>query len=202
MNAAYERMKMVDRPRWAYARTLRDVGELTALWLEGELASQPGYMANCGPDLETRDLIPVLAALNRAGWVTDVSQPGWGPGAGYDGETWAQRAGVSGFVERGLADQVEAAAKAAGLLMVRHNRPGRWRDGVTVTTRAGQPYTGFGARWSRRELNFRYAACGDQALAQIHAAVQLTVIDPQWGVSERLWTLLNYVIQEDSAHVS
>lgn len=183
-------MEKADRLRWAYARTLRDVGELTALWLESELASQPGYMANCGPDPETRELIPVLAALNRAGWVTDVSQPGEEPQIGYDGETWAQRAGVSGFVERGLADQVEAAARAAGLLVVRHNRPGRRRDGVTVTTRAGRPYTGFGARWSRRALNDRYAECGGPALVQIQAAVQLTVVDPQWGRNDVLWPLL------------
>lgn len=185
-------MKKADRLRWAAARTLRDVGELTALWLEGELASQPGYMANRGPDPETRELVPVLAALNRAGWVTDVSQPGEEPQIGYDGATWAQRAGVSGFAEPGLADWIEAAARAFGLLVLRHNGVS-WRDRrafVPVTIRDGWPVTGFGGRWSRRALNFRYAECGDAAVAQLRAAVQLTVVDPRWGPNDVLWPLL------------
>lgn len=183
-------MRKADRLRWAYTRTLGDVGELTALWLEGDLASQPGYLPNCGPDLETRELIPTLAALNRAGWLTDVSQPGEEPQVGYDGEVWAQRAGVGGFVERGLADRVESAALAAGLLVVRHDGAGRRRGGVTVTTRAGRPYTEFGARWSRRALVNQYAECGGPAITRIQAAVQLTVVDPQWGRNDVLWPLL------------
>jgi hypothetical protein len=108
-------MKRADRRRWQAACTLAELGELTALWLEGRLASQPGYQPNHGPNEETRDLVPVLAELNRAGWLTDVSQPGWGPGAGYDGATWCQRAGLGGFAEPDLADRISAAATAAGL---------------------------------------------------------------------------------------
>ena len=43
-------MNRADRKLWAAARTLADLGELTARWLEGRIASQPGYAANYGPD--------------------------------------------------------------------------------------------------------------------------------------------------------
>ncbi|WP_157881130.1 DUF6919 domain-containing protein [Streptomyces griseoruber] len=69
-------MSWSDRRRWRSAHTVADLGELMALWLEGELRSWPGYMPGCGPDEETTHLIPSLAALNRAGFLTIASQPG------------------------------------------------------------------------------------------------------------------------------
>ncbi|GGZ19658.1 DUF6919 domain-containing protein [Streptomyces nitrosporeus] len=35
-------MSRADRRRWRSARTVADLGELMALWLEGEIASRPG----------------------------------------------------------------------------------------------------------------------------------------------------------------
>jgi hypothetical protein len=61
---------------WRAARTLPDLGNATADWLEGKTASQPGYAPGHGPDTETTGLIPGLAAANRAGFVTRQSQPG------------------------------------------------------------------------------------------------------------------------------
>jgi len=55
---------------WSSARTLTDLGELTAQWLEGSLATLAGGAYRGGPDEETGPLVPVLAALNRAGYVT------------------------------------------------------------------------------------------------------------------------------------
>ncbi len=68
-------MSAADRRAWEAARTLDDLGELTARWLEGTIASQPGYEPGCGPDPETAALIPVVARCNRAGYVTCGSQP-------------------------------------------------------------------------------------------------------------------------------
>ena len=51
-------MNRSDRKLWAQTRTLADLGELTAQWLEGRIASVPGY---CGsPADETASLAPVL----------------------------------------------------------------------------------------------------------------------------------------------
>jgi len=63
-------MRRSDRRRWKAAGSLADLGELMALWLEGKVASWPGYAPNYGPDDETKDLVPTLAACNRAGYVT------------------------------------------------------------------------------------------------------------------------------------
>jgi hypothetical protein len=69
-------MRPRNRRQWRAAKTVADIGKLTAAWLEGRLPSQPGYEANCGPDEDTRELVPVLAALNRAGYATSSYNPG------------------------------------------------------------------------------------------------------------------------------
>ncbi|ASR39866.1 hypothetical protein BAY61_31770 (plasmid) [Prauserella marina] len=68
-------MSRADAERWYAARSLTDLGQLTAAWLEGELESQPGYVPGNGPDEETNELVPILAAVNRAGYLTMCSQP-------------------------------------------------------------------------------------------------------------------------------
>ncbi|MEU7378150.1 DUF6919 domain-containing protein [Streptomyces albidoflavus] len=61
------RMSRADSRRWHAARTVADLGTLTALWLEGGFGSRPGYEPHWGPDEETTTLIPTLAALCRTG---------------------------------------------------------------------------------------------------------------------------------------
>src|SRR5690242_11209625 len=80
-----------DRARWHAARTLADLGELTAQWFEGRLRWSPAYPE---PEPETRPLVPVLAAANRAGFVTAHSQPA----EPRDEHGCAQRAAVSGYL--------------------------------------------------------------------------------------------------------
>ena len=64
-----------DAHLWEAARTLDEMGELTARWLEGTVAFCPSQPCE-GPDWETTDLVPVLAGFNRSGLVTTGSQPG------------------------------------------------------------------------------------------------------------------------------
>ena len=90
-----------DRVTWARARTLQDVADRTAQWLEGKLGSQPNYQPNCGPDDETAQLIPTLARANRAGYLTTCSQPGHAATPGFDHALWRQRPAVDGFVHPG-----------------------------------------------------------------------------------------------------
>ncbi|MFI5068205.1 MAG: DUF6919 domain-containing protein, partial [Streptosporangiales bacterium] len=113
-------MNRADRKRWASARTLADLGALAALWLEEGIMSQPGYAAGCGPDEETRPLVPVLAACNRAGFVTNCSQPGyWGDG------TWDQRAAVEGFATPEVLGRILRETDGTGLI-VTAQRASRW----------------------------------------------------------------------------
>ena len=116
---ATDAMSRADRRAWEAARTLADLGELTAQWLEGTIASQPAYTPGCGPDPETAPLIPVLACCNRAGYVTNCSQPGE-TGTGFDGAAWEQRAAVEGFASPAVAGRIWEAAEPAGLTVIAH----------------------------------------------------------------------------------
>ena len=183
-------MNRTDRRRWASARTLADLGELTAQWLEGSIASQPGYAPGCGPDPETADLIPVLAACNRAGFVTDSSQPGAvGPG-------WDQRAAAEGFASPQDAERLRAVAQDAGLL-VRVQQPTRWRYSrawaFPVTTSGTRYVTCFAVRLPRRHIrdaHLGYGICHPDAVGAICRARQVAVIDRDWGRNDRLWPAL------------
>jgi len=180
-----------DRQRWASARTLADLGNLTALWLEGEIASQPAYAAGCGPAPETERLIPVLAACNRAGFVTNCSQPGyWGDG------TWDQRAAVEGSATPEVLGRILRETDGTGLI-VTAQRASRWCTGYSrayvVTWCQGRAYTSFGARLSRRHIrdpHVGYGICHPAAVSALCSALQVTVIDPQWGRNDLLWPAL------------
>jgi hypothetical protein len=181
---------------WHSARTLRDLGQLTGRWLEGRLADIPGYAAS--PAAETLPLVPVLAVVNRAGYVTNGSQPGTA-GPGFDGARWEQRAAVEGFADPALTARIVDAAWRNGLAVIAHDpaRLPRWRFGhdreLPVTRRNGEVVTWFGAHLPRRDLRddwTGYRICHPDAIAALCGAWQVTVIDPQWGRSGLLWRVL------------
>jgi hypothetical protein len=196
-------MNRSDREAWQSARTLADLGELTAQWIEGTIGEQPGY---CGPtDIETPEMARVLTALNRAGYMTTQSQAGV-TGPGYDGAGWEQRAAVEGFASPIAAYLLMDAAEKAGLWFTGHDprKLPRWRirtgGAVVITTRAGEPYTQFGVQFSRRFLRGTYAGvCDPLAVAAVCSAWQVTVIDPEWGRPGLLWrTLRNAITGKES----
>ncbi|MEW2578372.1 DUF6919 domain-containing protein [Streptomyces syringium] len=189
-------MSRADRRRWEGARTLPDLGELMALWLEGSLLSRPGpdFTGAIQPDPETTRLVPVLAGLNRAGFLTDDSQPGE-IGPGFDGLTWEQRAWVDGFVaDAGLASRICEVGERAGLRVVVHVR-GRQtllvpRGGEVVTRRGGGDYTRAGIRMPDDHLAQVFEGCHPDAVRAVCEARQVTVFDPVWGRNDVLWPTL------------
>ena len=193
-------MNRYNRNLWATARTLADLGELTARWLEGEIAEQPGY---CGPsDIEDPALVPLLARLNRAGFMTAGSQIGES-GPGYDGAHYEQRATLEGFASREMATLLVLAANMAGLTVVAHDPAvlPRWRyrygRSVTVTTREGHHVTGFGIHIPRRHINdahIGWGICSREARKALCSAWQVTIIDPEWGRPGLLWDALASVL--------
>jgi len=190
-----------DLAAWQSARTLDDVGELTARWVEGDLASQPGY---CGPcDIEDPALVPLLAALNRAGFVTTGSQTGES-GPGYDGAHWQQRAAVEGFAGERTALALIRAAAAGGLISVSYppSTLPRWRyhysRSVTITMREDRKITGFGVQLPRRHIRdswIGYGICHPDAVNALCSAWQVTVIDPEWGRPDMLWRALEQAVR-------
>lgn len=184
-----------DRARWLDANTLLDLGELTAEWLEGDLKSQPGYMAGCGPDDETQPLITVLAQVNRVGFLTDASRPGFAAREGFDGAVWAQRPAVHGFLEESRAVTLAILARQAGFEVMLHatgvRRDRGRRRSVPVTTRDGVTFTGFGALRRRRDIRSQYGdLCHPTAVAAITSAAQIAIVDPNYADGSALWTLL------------
>jgi hypothetical protein len=201
-----EGMSAADWRAWESARTLADLGELTARWLEGDLASRPGYLPGAGPDDETRPLVGVLASCNRAGYVTHGSQPGV-VGVGEDSTRWAQRAGVQGFASPEVADRIYDVAGQAGLTVILHAPAAlprfrtRYGQVVPVTVHEARPCTWFGAHLSRRHLRDAwtgYGICHPHAVEALCAAWQVTVIDPDWGHNDRLWTVLRAALAADT----
>ena len=181
------------RKRWAEARTLPELADLMALWLEGELPLWPGY--GDGAADETTELIPVLARANRAGFLTDQSQPGV-DGPGFDGLRWQQRAAVSGFVgDEQLLARIRRVGEAAGVtVLISHPWLLPQGRGITATLRGGQPYTTFGEYMPPRVLRQIWTGISRQAIAEVADAWQVTVIDPEYGRNDRLWMALEEAI--------
>ena len=186
-----------DRPAWREARILADLGELTAQWLEGRIASVPGCYGP--PDIEDPALIPLLAALNRAGFVTTASQAGTsGPGSG--GARWQQRAAVEAFTaDPGLIQRIRQGIRDYGLYVVVHDpftmpRRAAYRGmELPVTLRDGEECAWFGRQLSRRDIrSWRagWGVCRRSARDALCNAWQVTVIDTEWGRPDVLWRVL------------
>lgn len=185
-------MSLRDRHRWRSARTIADAGTLMALWLEGEIASRPGYQPRSGPDEETELLVPTLAAACRAGYVTTCSQPGWS-GRGYDGEHWEQRAAVEGLVaDPTLAGRLTTTARAAGLIAVTRTMDSRGpARPVPVTTRAGHPVTCVGVQLDHEDLRTEWAGVGPELHDAVVRATRVSIVADEYGPDgEQLWPLL------------
>jgi hypothetical protein len=184
---------------WENAWTLADLGEVTARWLEGRVDAHPGYGGD--PDDETTELVPVLAAINRAGFVTDSSQPGE---TGADGPygAWWQRAAVDGFCDAEAFFALADLAHAAGLeVRVRAMPPRRrirlpfWQlrrePGIPVSWSAGcGVMTDFGTPMLWEDICTSFWVCSDGALERLAEAWQVTLVDPCWGRNDRLWPVL------------
>jgi hypothetical protein len=190
-------MTRTDRGRWRAARSISDLGHLTALWLEGEVASHPSCaMPNYGPDEETAHLVPVLAAANRAGYLTDNSQPGLIE-RGRDGDLWEQRAAVTGWIDRNsqqLVRRITTAARDAGLLVC-VDHPG---SDIPVTKVDGQDYTVFGAVLPEYLPVLWPARLIDRGLfTTLTNATAVTVVDPRYGRDSLLWPVLAEAVGYD-----
>jgi hypothetical protein len=175
---------------WRRARSLADLADLTRRWLLGdpEVPYHPNGYDELDP--ESEPIRGHLAALNRAGFLTECSQPALPPTTGWDGATYEQRAAVQGFTDRETADRIEAICREEGLTCIRHSGAGRRIDYSTAqdcTWRDGRPVRDFGARLGRREVRLCMSGHGERELRN---AEQITVIDPDPQPSDRLFTIL------------
>ncbi|MFV8127518.1 DUF6919 domain-containing protein [Streptomyces syringium] len=193
-------MSRSDRRRWRAADTLAELGELMALWLEGEIASRPGYQPCYGPGEELAGLVPTLAACSRAGFVVLDGQDGV-EGDAWDGAPWNQRAAVQGFIDdEALLHRVLDAARSAGLQSIVHGPGFTDLAGPTiVTTWDGQDYTAFGEKIRPGYLRRIFEGCNRRALRAVVGAWQVTLVDPVWGRDDVLWPALDAALGRSAA---
>lgn len=182
-------MNHADRKRWAAARTLADVGAITAQWLEGELEETPSHLGP--PDPETIPYIAPLAAVNRAGFVTDNSQAANEP---HEAALWGPcNAYVSGFVAEADFVRLFAITGPAGLLLTSCCRGRR---------HSGHRWSPWWLRWAlpcpRQDLDDFYAGRCPLAADEVCAAWHVTIEDPQDGRNDRLWPALTAYAAERS----
>lgn len=175
---------------WRDARSIADLGQAMALWMEGRGPDWPGYFGPFGQEEENgaRHLIPTLAAANRAGFVTTGSQPAY-DGIGSDGSHWRQRAHVDGVVHKHspLLGRLTA-LEGQGFGVFR----GWPKQAIAVTDRDGEPQTGFGGfRLGRDHAAREWHGIGRHALRELkEQGVRLHIVDPTWGRDDRLWPAL------------
>ncbi|WP_405941599.1 DUF6919 domain-containing protein [Streptomyces sp. NBC_00207] len=179
---------------WRDARSIGDLGQAMALWMEGRGPDWPGYFGPFGQEEENgaRHLIPTLAAANRAGFVTTGSQPAYDNVSG--GAHWRQKAHVDGIVhDRSPLLHRLTALERQGFLVVR-GWPMRY---VAVTDRDGEPVTGFGGfRLGRNQAAREWHGIGRHALREVKdRSVRLNIVDPVWGRDDRLWPALANAIR-------
>ncbi|WP_422938601.1 DUF6919 domain-containing protein [Streptomyces rimosus] len=106
-------MNRADRARWRSARTLADLGRLTADWWEGSVRSLPGHRASHRPHPSLAAHVPVLAAANRAGFLVAAAQ------TGLDTARVRRKTAVQGFAtDPALIQRLVGAAEKAGLGLV------------------------------------------------------------------------------------
>lgn len=179
-------MRAGDWERWAACRTMEDLASMTVAWLHGEVRETPDNLAP--PSAETIELIPALTAANRAGYLTECSQPG--RPLAEDGN--GQRAAVSGYATDATFEALTVLARDAGLA-ISANRASVKRTRYTcrtlVTLRDGEECTWFGAQLSREDLRWQYEICPEAAEA-VCKAWQVTIIDRKWGRNGVLWPML------------
>lgn len=187
-----------DKRRWAEAQSLSDACALAALWLDGELVWHPAEGGRT-PDEETADLIPVLAAANWAGFLTDQSQPG--SDEVIDGEHWVQRAAVQGFIrDRQLLTRIRKIGEDPDLLVMLFRPCGDlWLNETPATFRDGVCVTSFGIEQSAGHLERVWRRIGPAAMAEVVDAWQVAIIDLQDGRNDRLWPALTEALAPDSA---
>ena len=172
------------------ARTLAEVGELTAQWLEGMHCCTLGYSGV--PDKETEPLVPILAAANRAGFVTHQSQPG----EPHDEHGCAQRANVSGYAGPEAFARLMTAASGADLIITAaraldDSEERQFGPLFAITLDDGEEFTWDGIALSRSILESSYGRdCPPDVIGELAAAWQVTLIDPVWGRNEVLWPVL------------
>ena len=168
---------------WREARSFAELCELGARFLEGELPFFPGWGAP-EPDEETDDLVSLLAAANRAGFLTLASQRGAPDEPGADGRTERRRAFVCGFAEEATARTLEQLTAGGELEVAREGQD------LTLGLRDEDAFLVVGSEAASRELEIFAEQIQGDALNSLRDARYVCLADRAWSRDDRLWPRL------------
>lgn len=198
-------------PAWFEATTLPELGQMVACWLERSLSGSAFHYAF--PSKEVTPLVPVLAKMNRRGFVTWSSQPGSSPDSpAPDATSTWQRAMVSMYVGPTEATRIIMAARAHGFGLVVH-RPEDLPDvqtydeafaNVVLVSRGFNVYgeepdpedlisDGFRVGYRVVRSDIRGMGLSPTGMTALLGSVQISIYDPEWGRNDRLWPFLNEI---------
>jgi hypothetical protein len=182
---------------WASVQSLADFGEATAQWLERRIHYHPAYGSDLcpGPNDETAELVPVLGPINRAGFVTVMSQPG----RALDDEGSAQRASLSGFASFDLSERLELATCMTDLIILRLSPMEFVPHTIPITISPKRKAEVFGDAAGISPVCTREGGVGgpanieifvefeDSMLELLANSMHVVMIDPVWGRNDLLW---------------
>lgn len=187
---------------WTSARTWRDFGECTAQWLERRIGNMPTYSHVLEFCDETRDLVPLLALLNRSAIiVTRFSQPACTPDNRPMGGimSW-QRAAVMGFVPSEAIGRVRTALTLKDVeLQISPPGGNSAPSTLLVSRRRGRNITWFGYVLNPAEIARDYGGARGRSdlpglrrsvIAALQGCYQVTAVDQEWGRNTVLWPAL------------
>ena len=168
------------RAAWLDATTYEEICELTARYVEGGSPYCPWY---AGPlDEESGPLIPVLAGLCRAGFMTVASQPGVLQPA------FRQRAFVDGLASRPVAEALYRVEMHSDLVVLMAPSGAQSHVRIPVTVEDWRPFTAAGTLGTEQEfISTEFPNLAD-ALGDTWSAC---IIDPVWGREKYLWDRLS-----------
>jgi hypothetical protein len=170
---------------WETACTLSELGDLTARWLTGELAEHPAYSG--GPEEETLSMVGLLAGVNRAGLLTDFSQPG------VADEHSPQRAALAGYCDEAVLGRLLMALAATDLVLLNEQTDSGIR--IPVSRRGGKPCTFVGGKHGPDGWD---GVLSDVALNVLDKSWYVSMIDPVWGRNDLLWPTLAAALAVDA----
>jgi len=185
-NASLEEERRRAEETWRSAAAFGELCELSAKFIEGTSPFFPGYAAD-RVDAETDELVPFLAAFNRAGFLTTGSQPG------MDEPDWKQRAFVDGYALEPVAKQIARVSLYAELHIV--VAPPGYSVGfhTPVILRDFMPH-GWAGFSSFDELEFFEDASGERAFQELRLAWFISIVDLKWGRNDHLWSSIAQAI--------
>jgi hypothetical protein len=187
-------MSRSDRRRWTAAASLANLGDLTAGWLVGDIASHPGDQPNYGRKATSLPLIATLAACNRGGYLTEAWQVGADPRIDAHGQHWQKRAAVVGYVKDPvLVGRLVGEAGDAGLEVLLTDGLDTAEAGTAVTFLNGESASRYGAYASPIELRATWSVIGGHAISDLIAATRVTLTTKEWGTDagHTLWQFLD-----------